>query len=398
MSFNKREYKDSVFILSPKFAAPVIRAIDDAVDKSNELMARIAKEMNFHPTIFGLSMESKARCYAITVTDEDVQKRKDAGLPEITSNNFKEIMMEGHDEMSKTYRVKKHSRSNGIPFGWLEVIPNRRSTLGKQFAIDCAKLFEEQPGGLKTQILHTLDLPKWVELPHGYKIRAPTAFKDDEGFLVVCCPSWNYEYGEDPKWADKVRDDAKRLQRVFSNDQVIAGAPIPEGSWVEITHNEYLEYNSGENRTLEEILRAHLEADEDEESDSKGRDDTEEFGAFYVALQQVVGGSTPPKFMQGVTVKYYLEDMGDDECSALQEWAIDEVSGSNMHWATGMGCIDAAITIVNDSEGNANISRKDNYKLRVEEQDQTIVNLTCKIQELTQTLVDEGIICDGDEA
>jgi hypothetical protein len=68
---------------------------------------------------------------------------------------------------------------------------------------------------------------------------------------------------------------------------------------------------------------------------------------FYQALAQVVG-ATPPEKYKTLTMKEYLSK--DDE--GLQEWALDEVT---LSWSTGIGCIDAAMILVDEAIANANI-------------------------------------------
>ncbi len=74
---------------------------------------------------------------------------------------------------------------------------------------------------------------------------------------------------------------------------------------------------------------------------------------FYQALKQVAG-TNPPEFMLTITAGIYINMMSDDECDKLQIWALDE---SNLPWCTGMGVIDAALALVMDAEGNANIKK-----------------------------------------
>lgn len=71
---------------------------------------------------------------------------------------------------------------------------------------------------------------------------------------------------------------------------------------------------------------------------------------FYQALKQTVG-ATPPDFVKSLTVDGYLS-ADDGLCDALQDWAVEE---SVISWSTGIGCIDAAVSIVKDAISNANI-------------------------------------------
>ena len=68
---------------------------------------------------------------------------------------------------------------------------------------------------------------------------------------------------------------------------------------------------------------------------------------FYQALAQVVGAKPPAKY-KTLTVKEYLSK--DDD--GLQAWAVDEVT---LEWSTGIGCIDAAMILVDEAIANANI-------------------------------------------
>lgn len=76
---------------------------------------------------------------------------------------------------------------------------------------------------------------------------------------------------------------------------------------------------------------------------------------FYQALKQV-SGSNPPEFMKLVTTGEYLDEFNEALNDKLQTWAVDE---SNLPWCTGMGVIDAAIALVRDARGNANIIEHD---------------------------------------
>lgn len=76
---------------------------------------------------------------------------------------------------------------------------------------------------------------------------------------------------------------------------------------------------------------------------------------FYQALKQVAG-TNPPDFMKSVTVGQYCHNFGDAPSDELHTWAVDK---SNLPWCTGMGVIDAAIALVKDAEGNANIVESD---------------------------------------
>jgi len=76
---------------------------------------------------------------------------------------------------------------------------------------------------------------------------------------------------------------------------------------------------------------------------------------FYQALAQVVGAKPPEKY-KTLTVKEYL-DKDDD---GLQDWAIDKVT---LEWSTGIGCIDAAMILLEAQKGTLSALKADRKAL-----------------------------------
>jgi hypothetical protein len=66
-------------------------------------------------------------------------------------------------------------------------------------------------------------------------------------------------------------------------------------------------------------------------------------------------GKQPPKFIQG----YDLNELTDSQKEELQDWAIQCVDKTKIHWATGIGMLDAAEAIVEEAVSNGNIPAAD---------------------------------------
>jgi hypothetical protein len=66
-------------------------------------------------------------------------------------------------------------------------------------------------------------------------------------------------------------------------------------------------------------------------------------------------GKTPPTFVQG----YDLKGLTDQQNETLQQWAVIQVDKTALHWATGIGMLDAAEAIVEEAVSNGNIPAPD---------------------------------------
>jgi hypothetical protein len=63
----------------------------------------------------------------------------------------------------------------------------------------------------------------------------------------------------------------------------------------------------------------------------------------------------PPKFVRG----YTYTKLTDEEHMLLQEWAVNTLDSTPVHWGTGIGIIEAAEKLVYEAVSNGNIPAED---------------------------------------